>query len=150
MKSFKILNLVTTILFSSEKTSKLMNGGVLIRAGGSEIFSKKISGRLRFFWDIIYFKVFEKFIQKCQKSSLFGHYLMMMMMMMMMMMNCFCDMVDQRKMICLFSSRDHCQRFWPSRIFDTPQTGFEPVQNLRSGLVEWSCAVAITTTPRHH
>ena len=27
-------------------------------------------------------------------------------------------------------------------------TGFEPVQNLSSGFVEWSCAVGITTTPR--
>ena len=133
MKSFKILNLVTTILFSSEKTCKLMNGGVLIRAGGSVIFSKKNKSEAPLFWDIICFKAFEKFIQKCQKSSLFGHYLMMMMMMMM---NCFCGMVDQRKMICLFSSRDHCQRFSPSRIFDTPRTGFEPAQNLRSGLVE--------------
>ena len=28
-----------------------------------------------------------------------------------------------------------------------PQGGFEPAQNLSSGLVEWSCAVVITTTP---
>ena len=29
-----------------------------------------------------------------------------------------------------------------------PRAGFEPAQNLSSGLVEWSCAVVITTTPR--
>ena len=82
-------------------------------------------------------------------------YLMMMMMMMMMMMirmvmNCFCGMVDRRKTSSLISSRDHCQRSSPSRISDTPQAGFEPAQNLSLGLVEWSCAVGITTTPRSH
>ena len=48
----------------------------------------------------------------------------------------------------LISSRDHCHRSSPSRISDTPRAGFEPAQNLSSGLVEWSCAVVITTTPR--
>ena len=66
---------------------------------------------------------------------------------MMMMMNCFCGMVNQRKVFSLISSWDHCQRSSPSRISDTPQAGFEPAQNLSSGLVEWSCAVVITTTP---
>ena len=28
-----------------------------------------------------------------------------------------------------------------------PQTGFEPVHNQRSGLIEWICAVVITTGP---
>ena len=42
----------------------------------------------------------------------------------------------------------HCLRSLP--ISDTLQAGFEPVQNLSSGLVEWSCAVVITTTPQHH
>ena len=68
-------------------------------------------------------------------------------MMMMIMMNCFCGMVDQRKALSLISSWDHCQRSSPSRIFDMPQAGFESVQNLSSGFVEWSCAVVITTTP---
>ena len=72
------------------------------------------------------------------------------MMMMKMMMNCFCGMVDRRKTFSLISSRDHCQRSSPSRISDTPRVGFEPAQNLSSGLVEWSCAVVITTTPRRH
>ena len=63
-------------------------------------------------------------------------------------MNCFCGMVDQRKAFSLISSRDHCQKFSPSRISDTPRTGFELAQNLNSGFVEWSCAVVTTTTPR--
>ena len=65
----------------------------------------------------------------------------------MMMMNCFYGMVDRRKAFSLISSRDHCQRSSPSRISDTPRAGFEPAQNQSSGLVEWSCAVVITTTP---
>ena len=32
----------------------------------------------------------------------------------------------------------------------THRAGFEPAQNLSSGLGEWSCAVVITTTPRRH
>ena len=51
-------------------------------------------------------------------------------------MNCFCGMVDRRKALSLISSRDHCQRSSPSRISDTPRAGFEPAQNLSSGLVE--------------
>ena len=54
---------------------------------------------------------------------------------MMMMMNCFCCMVDRRKAFSLISSRNHCQRSWPSQISDTPRAGFEPAQNLNSGLV---------------
>ena len=69
-------------------------------------------------------------------------------MMIMMMMNCFCGLVGRRKACSLISSRDHCQRPSPSRISDTPQARFEPVQNLSSGLTEWSCAVVITTSPR--
>ena len=56
-----------------------------------------------------------------------------------MMMNCFCGMVDRRMAFSLISSRDQ----GPG-----PRAGFEPAQNLSSGLVEWSCAVVITTTPR--
>ena len=67
-----------------------------------------------------------------------------------MMMNCFCDMVDQRKVFSIISSQDHCQRSSLSRIFNTPRAGFEPGQNLSSGLVESSCAVVITNTPRRH
>ena len=70
--------------------------------------------------------------------------------MMMMMMNCFCGMVDRRKAFSLISSRGHCQRSSPSRVSNTPRAGFEPAQNLSSDLVEWSCAIMITITPRHH
>ena len=63
--------------------------------------------------------------------------------MMVVMMNCFCSMVDRRKAFSLLSSRDHCQKSSPSWISDTPRAGFEPAQNLTSGLVEWSCAVVI-------
>ena len=68
----------------------------------------------------------------------------------MMMMNCFCGMVDRRKVFRLISTQGHCQRPSPSRISNTPQAGFESAQNLSSGLVEWGCAVVITTTPRRH
>ena len=75
------------------------------------------------------------------------HTLLMMVMMTMMMINCFCGMVDCRKVFSFISSQDHCQRSSPSRISDTPRAGFEPAQNLSSGLVEWNCAVVITTKP---
>ena len=65
----------------------------------------------------------------------------------MMMMNCFCGMNDQPKAFSLISSWDHCKRSSPSRISDTQRAGFEPVQNLSSGLLERSCAVVIATTP---
>ena len=63
------------------------------------------------------------------------------------MMNCFCDMVDRQKAFSLISSQDHCQRSSPLQISNMPWAGFESAQNLSSGLVEWSCAVVITTTP---
>ena len=68
--------------------------------------------------------------------------------MMMMMMDCFCGMGDLRKAFSLISSQDHCQRSSLSRISDTQGAGFEPSENMRTGLVEWSCAVVITTTPQ--
>ena len=61
----------------------------------------------------------------------------------MMMMNCFCGMVDQRKVFSLISSWNHCQRSSPLQISDTPQAEFEPAQNLSLDLVEWSCTVVI-------
>lgn len=37
------------------------------------------------------------------------------------------------------------------QIPNTPQPGFEPLQNLvSSGFIEWSCAVVIITTPQNH
>ena len=50
--------------------------------------------------------------------------------------DCFCGMVDQRKVFSLISSWDHCQRSSPLQICDTPQAGFEPTQNLILGLIE--------------
>ena len=62
-----------------------------------------------------------------------------------MMENCFCGMVDRRKVLSFICSRDHCQRFSLSQIFDTPWAELKPVKNLSLGFVEWSCAVVITT-----
>ena len=44
---------------------------------------------------------------------------------MMMMMNCFCGMVDRRKVFSLISRRNHCRKHSPSRISDTPRAGFK-------------------------
>ena len=44
----------------------------------------------------------------------------------------------------LFPVRPLSERSSPSRMSKTLQAGFEPVQNLSSGFVEWSCAVVIT------
>ena len=66
-----------------------------------------------------------------------------------MMRNCFYGMVDQWKVSTLFPARiiardpHHFQS-------DKLQAGFEPAQDLSSGLVEWSCAVVIITTPRYY
>ena len=57
-----------------------------------------------------------------------------------MMMTCFCGVADWQKAFGLISSWDHCQRSWPSWIFDMLQARFEPVQK-SSGFVEWSCTV---------
>ena len=40
------------------------------------------------------------------------------------------------KVFSLISSWNHCQRYSPSQISDMLQAGFEPAQNLTSGLVE--------------
>ena len=45
------------------------------------------------------------------------------------------------------SREDHCQRSSSSQIYGTRRAGFESVS---SGLIEWTCAVAITTTPWRH
>ena len=86
-----------------------------------------------------------------QYLKAFFRYLMMMMMMMMMIMmimtNRFCGVVDRRKTFSLLSSRNYCQRSSPLWISDTSRAGFEPAQNLSLGLLEWSCAIVITTTP---
>ena len=63
--------------------------------------------------------------------------------MMMRIVNWFCGMVHKRKTLHLISSWDHCQRSLPSRITDTPRTGFESTQNLSSGLAEFSSASSV-------
>ena len=50
---------------------------------------------------------------------------------------------DRRKAFSLISNWDHCQRSSPLSISDTPRAGFDPAQNLSSGLLDWSCAVVI-------
>ena len=65
---------------------------------------------------------------------------------MMKMTNCFCRMLDQRKALRLISSQDHCQRFSPSHISDTPHVGFKPARNLSSSFVEWSYPAVIAAT----
>ena len=67
-----------------------------------------------------------------------------------MMMNCICGMADRRKVFSLISSRDRRQRSSPSRISDTPRAGFESAQSMSLGLVERSCPVVVTITPRRH
>ena len=67
--------------------------------------------------------------------------------MIMKMMNCYCDMVDQRKGYNLISIRDYCRKSSPSWISDPSRARFQPSQNLSSGFVEWRCTVMIITTP---
>ena len=81
---------------------------------------------------------------------MFSRHFQNMKMMMMIMMNCFCCMVDQRKVFSLISNWDRCQRSSSSWISDMQRGRFKPVQNLSSGLAEWSCAVVISTTPPCH
>ena len=50
--------------------------------------------------------------------------------------DCFCEMVDRRKAFSLISSRDHYKRSSPSRISKPLRAGYEPSQNLSSGLIE--------------
>ena len=57
--------------------------------------------------------------------------------MIMMMMNYFCGVADQRKAFSHISSLGHCQKFSPLQIYPTTWAGFEPAQNLSSGLNEF-------------
>ena len=60
--------------------------------------------------------------------------------------NCFSRMVDQWKVFSLISRQDHRQRSSWSWFSNRLHAGFEPAQNLSSSLVEWNCAIVITTT----
>ena len=48
----------------------------------------------------------------------------------------FCGIFDRRKVLSLISSRGHCQRISSSQISNTPQVGFQSMQNLISDFVE--------------
>ena len=103
----------------------------------------KVSKVQQDFFTFFYVKLFlQQGLNFASDIFHFYHYLMVM--------NCFCGMVDRQKAFRLISSREHCQRFSPSRISDTSRAGFEPAQTMSLGLVEWSCAVVIITTPRRH
>ena len=65
------------------------------------------------------------------------------------MLNCFCSMIDKQKVFSLTSSWNYCQSSSLLLISNMLGTGLELVQNLSFGLVEQSCAIVITTTPRH-
>ena len=93
------------------------------------------------FLDILFSDYDFKSLQDTRESH-------MIMMIMVMMINSFYVMVDRQDALSLISSWDHCQRFLPSQISDTPRTGFEPAQSLCPGFVEGNCAVKITTTRR--
>ena len=53
----------------------------------------------------------------------------------MIMMNCFCGMVDRRKVFSLISSQYHCQRFSPSRFIDTSRLFSFQRSQLRNELI---------------
>ena len=52
---------------------------------------------------------------------------------------------DERPLAYFQPGATDCQRSSPLRISDTPQAGFEPVQNLRVETFVESCAVVIST-----
>ena len=53
-----------------------------------------------------------------------------------MIMNCFREIIDQRKAFSLISSWNHCHRFSPPQISNVPQAGFEPALNLSLNFIE--------------
>ena len=73
-----------------------------------------------------------------------GDDMMMMMLMMMIINNCFCGMVNRRKVLSL--SWDNCQRSSPSWTSSTSPARFKPAQKLSSSFVDSSCAEVISTT----
>ena len=59
-------------------------------------------------------------------------------------MNWFCAV--ERKILRLFSSRDHCWRHPSLQFFSTSRTDFETVKNVKkSSFFEWSYAVLVST-----
>ena len=61
----------------------------------------------------------------------------------------FCRIIDQRKDLSLIFSQDYCQRLSSMQTSGMLQATFEPMQNLSSDFVEWSCTEMITTSPRY-
>ena len=57
-------------------------------------------------------------------------------------------MVDLQKALRLISSWDHCQRFSPLQISNTPREGFEPAQNPNYEFFDGSCAEVLASTAR--
>ena len=133
------------LLFIKKKQKKHK---ILVSHSFSYLTSTKWNAHPLWFKLVLWYLQYNKSRQSKTKASPFMTHLSLFLMMMMM--NCFCSMVKRGKAFSLISSRGHCQRSSPLRISNTPQAGFEPAQNLSSGLVEWSCAVVITTTPRRY
>ena len=76
--------------------------------------------------------------------------MMMMMMMIMIMINeAFVVWLTNERRLALFSAWTIAARDFHNRESPTRRAGFELVQNLSSGFVEWSCAVVIPTS-RHY
>ena len=68
--------------------------------------------------------------------------------MMMVIMKSHCGMVNQRKNVDLFFSREHCRMFITLQTSEKQRVGFENLQNLNSAFVEWTYAAVISTTLR--
>ena len=64
--------------------------------------------------------------------------------------NCFCGMVHQQKAFIPYFQMGLLSEILTLQISNMLWPGFEPVQNLSSDIVEWNCAVVITTTPQCH
>ena len=101
------------------------------------------------FW-LCYSSVFRKYLRESLNSSKHIFFCYLERRLMMMMMNCFVVWLTDERCLALFPARSITTDPHPLRISDTPRAGFELAQNLSSGFVEWSSAVVITITPRHH
>ena len=64
--------------------------------------------------------------------------------------NCFCGIGDRQNTFSVISGQDHFQRYSPPWISLTPHAGLEPMRNLSSDSVKWSCVVVITKTPQRY
>ena len=62
----------------------------------------------------------------------------------------FCAIADWQKALSPIFSWVPSLKSSPSQFSNMLLVPFEPMQNLSSGLIEWSCAVVITATLRQH